>query len=238
VRTASKGSPQPKLTLTYHFNDDALTYATYSTGFRSGGFNAPGVSILSFAPETLTNYEAGFKTSWFDQHLLVNGAYYYALDHDFQFFFVDAATAQAIITDGLQLFGGLGTTNSDIRESTTFLGVDGNKTPKTIPWSAKLGFQYDRPLGNDLNGTIRVDYTHNAKEYWQIDNLDIQHSLDLLSARAGVEFGSWGVYLWGKNLTDQKYYEDYNPSKYSGLPYDIGSLAEPRTYGVEVRAHF
>jgi iron complex outermembrane receptor protein len=89
-----------------------------------------------------------------------------------------------------------------------------------------------------MNGTVRVDYTHNAREYWQIDNLDIQKSLNLVNARAGIELREWGVYLWSKNLTNERYYEDYNPSKYSGLPYDIGSLAEPRTYGVEFRAHF
>jgi iron complex outermembrane receptor protein len=260
VRTAYESSPQPKATLTYHVDEAALVYATYSTGFRAGGFNAPGAATPYpeyFQPEKLRNYEAGFKTSWFDQRLIVNGDYYYAVDDNFQFFFVNAASAaqvienlnrvdisgielnvQALVTDGLQLFGGLGTTHTDIVSSTTFTGVDGNKTPKTIPWSAKLGFQYDHSLGHDLNGTIHVDYTHDAKEYWQIDNLDIQKPLDLLNARAGVEFDNWGVYLWGKNLTDQKYYEDYNPSKYSGLPYDIGSLAEPRTYGVEVKVHF
>jgi len=257
---ANESSPEPKATLTYHFDEDALVYATYSTGFRAGGFNAPGTAApypQYFQPETLTNYEGGFKTSWFDQRLIVNGAYYYAVDDNFQFFFVNAAdaaqviqnlnrvnisgveiNAQAIVSDGLQVFGGLGTTNTDIVSSTTFTGVDGNKTPKTIPWSLKAGFQYDRSLGHDLNGTIHVDYTHDDKEYWQIDNLDVQKPLDLLNARAGVEYQNWGFYLWAKNLTDQKYYEDYNPSKYSGLPYDLGSLAEPRTYGIEVKVHF
>jgi len=146
--------------------------------------------------------------------------------------------AQALVARGLQIFGGLGTTTSDIVESTEFPDAVGNKTPKTIPWSLKMGLQYDRPLGNDVNGTLRVDYIHNDREYWQIDNLDVQKSLNLLNARTGVEFKNWGIYLWGKNLSNERYYEDYNPAKYSGLPYDIGSLAEPRTYGVEFKAHY
>jgi iron complex outermembrane recepter protein len=89
-----------------------------------------------------------------------------------------------------------------------------------------------------MRRTLRVDYIHNDREYWQIDNLDVQKSLNLLNARTGVEFKNWGIYLWGKNLSNERYYEDYNPSKYSGLPYDIGSLAEPRAYGVELEAHF
>lgn len=63
-------------------------------------------------------------------------------------------------------------------------------------------------------------------------------SLDLLGARAGVELKQWGIYIWGRNLTNERYYEDYNPARFSGLPYDIGSLAEPRTYGLEMTAHF
>ena len=257
---AKESAPEPKATLTYHFGGNALAYLTYSTGFRAGGFNSPNIAAPYteyFQPEKVTNYEAGFKTSWFDQKLIVNGAYYYAIDRNFQFFFVNASdgsqiiqnldrvhiegvelNAQALVTRGLTLFGGVGSTNSEIIQSTEFPTVTGNKTPKTIPWSLKLGAQYDRPLGNDINGTIRVDYTHNAKEYWQIDNIDVQKALDLVNLRAGIEFHNMGVYVWGKNLTDQRYYEDYNPSKYSGLPYDIGSLAEPLTYGVEFKARF
>jgi iron complex outermembrane recepter protein len=257
---SNESSPEPKATITYHFDSNALGYATYSTGFRAGGFNAPNIAAPYtefFMPEKLTNYEVGFKTSWLDQALIVNGAYYYAIDHNYQFFFVNASdgsqviqnlnlvhidgvelNVQAVVSHGLKFFGGLGTTHTDIVESTEFPSAVGNKTPKTIPWSLKLGVQYDRPLGNDMNGTIRVDYTHNAREYWQIDNLDIQRSLDLVNLRTGIEFHNWGVYLWGKNLTNERYYEDYNPSKYTGLPYDIGSLAEPLTYGIEFKAHF
>ena len=43
VRTKTFSDPQPKVTLTYHIDPQALVYATYSTGFRSGGYNAPGV---------------------------------------------------------------------------------------------------------------------------------------------------------------------------------------------------
>jgi iron complex outermembrane receptor protein len=257
---SNESSPEPKATLTYHFDTNALGYLTYSSGFRAGGFNAPNIAAPYteyFMPEKVTNYEVGFKTSWLDQALIVNGAYYYSIDRNFQFFFVNASdgsqiiqnlnrvhidgvelNAQAIVARGLQFFGGLGTTHTDIIESTAFPAVVGNKTPKTIPWSAKLGVQYDRPLGNDMNGTVRIDYTHDAKEYWQIDNLAVQKALDLVNLRAGIEFHNWGVYIWGKNLANVRYYEDYNPSKYSGLPYDIGSLAEPLTYGVEFKAHF
>ena len=255
---------EPKATLTYHFTKQALGYLTYSTGFRGGGFNSPGISAPFseyFAPETLTNYEAGFKTTWLNRRLIVNGDYYYDVDHNYQFFFVNAAngsqiiqnlnrvhisglelSAQAIVTQGLQVFGGIGTTHTDIIDSASvsaaFPGIDGNHTPKTIPWSLKAGFQYEHSLGEGMQGTLHVDYTHDGKQYWQVDNRAVQKPLNLLDARAGVEFAPWGIYVWGRNLTNERYYEDYNSAKFSGLPYDIGSLAEPRTYGVELTAKF
>jgi iron complex outermembrane receptor protein len=257
TRTADFDRPQPKATLTYHIDPQRLVYATYSTGFRSGGFNAPGVALESFKAETLNNYEAGFKSSWLDRRLTLNGDVYYATDHNYQFFYVDAVTvsqvignidsvhiwgteleAQWALASGLDVFGGLGTTNTRIVSSTEFTGVDDNHTPKTVPWKLNLGMQYQWPLTNDLDGFLRIDYEHRDKEYWQIDNVNVQKPIDLVNARLGVKKGRFGLYLWGKNLTNTQYFEDYNPAKFTGEAYDLGWRAEPRTYGVELRATF
>ena len=76
--------------ITWHITPDAMVYATYSQGFRPGGFNqnggAPhafgtdGVSQYllpsSYTSDQLTNKEFGWKTEWFDHRLQWNGAYY------------------------------------------------------------------------------------------------------------------------------------------------------------------
>jgi outer membrane receptor protein involved in Fe transport len=56
-----------------------LVYFTYSTGFRPGGGN-PGYTALGqtvaptqYVADTLTNFELGWKTSWLDHRLIVNG---------------------------------------------------------------------------------------------------------------------------------------------------------------------
>ena len=54
----------PKLNATYQVNDDVMTYATYSEGFRSGGANALRAnSVLpdDYDPDKLKNYELGLK---------------------------------------------------------------------------------------------------------------------------------------------------------------------------------
>lgn len=255
IREASFDSVQPKITLTYRADDDRLIYASWGTGFRSGGFNAPGIPI--FADETLDTFEAGVKTRWADGRLVVNGAFFYSFVDDFQFFFVDAATAsqvisnideveifgfelefQALLAEGFEVFGALGTTDSEITASSLFPGSVGNKTPKTTDYTLNLGFQYRRELANGVAGFLRVDYEHRGNKAWQIDNDDIQKELDFVNLRVGVEGERWGLYFWGRNLTDEQFYTDFNPMQFSGLDVDLAFLGPPRSFGAEGRFRF
>ncbi len=83
-RVTKKTDWLPKANLTYKFTDDALVYATFSRGFRPGGINRRG-TLEPYRPDELDNYELGFKTSWLDNRLRVNGAIYQQNWHDVQF---------------------------------------------------------------------------------------------------------------------------------------------------------
>jgi len=65
-----------KANLTWQIDPDRMVYFTYSTGFRPGGNNRrPGID--PYAADTIDNFEFGWKTSWFDRMLRLNGAVYY-----------------------------------------------------------------------------------------------------------------------------------------------------------------
>jgi outer membrane receptor protein involved in Fe transport len=78
-----------KANLSWKPIDGVLLYATYSEGFRPGGFNQ-GVGLIPpssplfgkfsvprfYDSDTLKNYEIGWKTQWFDRRLQFNGAVY------------------------------------------------------------------------------------------------------------------------------------------------------------------
>jgi len=68
-----------KVNLTWQVDTDHMVYATYSTGFRPGGNNRDQGSAVGtiYKPDTLDNFELGWKTSWFDHLLRWNGAAYY-----------------------------------------------------------------------------------------------------------------------------------------------------------------
>lgn len=58
--------------------DSALTYLTYSEGFKSGGLEIRGISALSeFEPEVVRSTELGFKIEALDRRLRLNGAIYH-----------------------------------------------------------------------------------------------------------------------------------------------------------------
>lgn len=73
-----------KLSASWKFEPDKMLYATLSTGYRPGGSNRV-QGIDPYGSDTLTNYEAGWKTSWFDNTFRLNGAVFYELWHDLQY---------------------------------------------------------------------------------------------------------------------------------------------------------
>jgi len=73
-----------RVNLTWRIDPDRLVYATYSTGYRPGGNNRR-PNVNPYVADTLTNYEFGFKTSWLDRKLRINGAVFYEKWKDLQF---------------------------------------------------------------------------------------------------------------------------------------------------------
>ena len=67
-----------RITAKYNFSDDVNAYATYSTGYRSGGFNGstytPGIGADFFDEETMTNMEVGLKSTLLDGRMRINAS--------------------------------------------------------------------------------------------------------------------------------------------------------------------
>lgn len=76
-----------RLNLTWKPSDDQMVYSTWSKGFRPGGINRR-ASITPYEADFLTNSELGFKTSWLDRKLKVNGAIFIQDWEKFQFAFL------------------------------------------------------------------------------------------------------------------------------------------------------
>jgi len=70
-----------RLTLQYDISDDANIYATYSTGYRSGGFNgdyfdATNDTADAFNEEDIESMELGYKSTFWDGRAQLNASLY------------------------------------------------------------------------------------------------------------------------------------------------------------------
>ncbi|MBO9695016.1 MAG: TonB-dependent receptor [Sphingopyxis sp.] len=78
-------------TLSWQVSDDALAYATYSRGNKSGGLNLTNLpaglrpdDVAAVEPEKVDSYELGIKSEWFDRKVTLNVAGYWTEIRDYQ----------------------------------------------------------------------------------------------------------------------------------------------------------
>jgi outer membrane receptor protein involved in Fe transport len=104
-----------RFNLTWQASDTKMLYATWSEGFRPGGNNRRGG--LPYTSDLLTNYEAGWKTSWADNRVSWNGAVFQEDWKDFQFSYLGANGLTEIRNAGQARIRGLET---DLRWAATY----------------------------------------------------------------------------------------------------------------------
>lgn len=247
-----------------HLTQDLLGYVSYNRGFKSGGFNllAPG---NSFEPEVLDAYEAGLKAELLDRRLRLNtAAFFYnyqniqldipvfagnvianaarahikGLESDFEFVPVDNLTVSGGISllDGhySSLPDGVPLDQNGVAQPPR--SESGKHTVITPPFSGTLSVDYR--FHTDL-GLIRPSVTlvYNDGFYWQTDNRLTQPAYTLLNTSLtwSSPNSRYDVSLWGKNVTDARYYIARVTVARIG---DAQEQAPPETYGVTFTAHF
>ena len=82
--THSDGRLTGKVAINWKPNDDHLVYVFVARGYKPGGINPPTPPGLEFKPETVIDYEAGWKGSFFDRHLKTQIGIFYNDYENFQ----------------------------------------------------------------------------------------------------------------------------------------------------------
>jgi iron complex outermembrane receptor protein len=192
--TTSPGSSHKwnsKFGLSYNATDNLLVYADAAQGFRDGGNNngipagctKDGVPS-QFTPDTLTNYEIGWKSLWLDKRLLWNGAFYYMPWKNFQTLIFDpnicpSSSFNANVGNA-RIYG----VESNIKyQASAFLSMDlsasyndsrmvsndfnagdfavpGERLPYVpyFDWSGDI--RYEAPIKDALHGYVQYDIAH------------------------------------------------------------------------------
>jgi iron complex outermembrane receptor protein len=74
----------PTMGVQYHVDNDMMLYASYSKGFKSGGWTTrlsnpiDNAAKARFDPEYDQTFEVGMKSEWMNHHLLANAAAFYS----------------------------------------------------------------------------------------------------------------------------------------------------------------
>lgn len=253
----------PKVGVEYQASRDAFFFASYSQGFRAGGFNGrlilPQASVPSYAPDTNDTFEVGFKTDWLDRHLRVNGTLFYSqykdiqqtiVDPEVQFRVANAGDAtlkgfelETVIvpTDGFRIDAAVGYTDSQFENVPATVGpINGNRLPFSPEWTVSVAAQYDIVTAAGTF-TPRVDYRLQSEVFFTAFNLPLerQESYGLLNARL-----TWtdpaerlNLAVYALNLTDEEYFTfGQDALATQGVAYSY--LGRPREFGVTAGVRF
>ena len=183
--------------LDYHLTDQVMAYGQFSTGFKGGGVDPRPFYVqqaVQFNPETLTTYEIGTKTGWFDNHLHVNIDGYFSQYRQVQLTLSNCTGVAGIVAPfgvpcalpynagsahqkGVELetqlrFGGF---QADANMSyldfqwvslNPATGITPNMvTPFTSKYQAGAGLQYTLPVASAGAVTARIDGSTRSEVY-------------------------------------------------------------------------
>jgi iron complex outermembrane receptor protein len=154
-RSASWSDFTPKVAVKYNFNEDTMLYVSRTEGFRSGTFDARANTVDSFlnstpAPETVTSYELGFKTTFNDGRLRFNAAVYQSDYEDIQRLALEEVPLSVNSTGRIQrLINAASATINGVELEGSAIVAEGFKIDASIGW---VDAGYDKFEGFDADG--------------------------------------------------------------------------------------
>ncbi len=113
--------------------------------------------------------------------------------------------------------------------------ANGNQTAQSPKFAASLGANYTMNVGSEGQVIANVLYSYSSHFHFEADNRLTQKAYGVVNA--ALEYrpsSSWGIEIYGRNLTDRHYYAAASASGNG----DHGELGPPRTYGVNLKFDF
>jgi iron complex outermembrane recepter protein len=247
----------------FNVTSDALIYVDYSKGYRSAAFNAQFLftpsDLTTVKPESLDSYEVGFKTSWLDHRVQVDGAAFHYQYKNQQIINVYPTGQQPLINLGKSKIDGgelevvtrpirpltlrvsTGFLDSDVQQGTLATGsIDGQQLPYAPHFSGTVSMDWEAFTVRTALVNLHLDTNYNSKQYLALPNEDpiSQGGYALLNGRLSLKSGdgSWELGIWGRNLADRFYLT--NAVDVQGFGFDYRHVGTPRMYGGDVQYHF
>ena len=256
----------PRAGLEYQWTAALMTYVSAARGFKSGGFNGRAQSLAeidSFDPEYVWSYEAGFKSQWLDNRLMLNLAAFYNDYSDIQLTSVRAVEGLIVVVtenageariqgmeielaaqpfEPLVVRAGAGYLDAEYTELSPGATVTlDSKLVKVPEWTANLAAEFSVPLGSDWALTVGGDLSYRDDYFNDPNNTPLlkQDAYTLLGAymRFASSDGRWELTAFGTNLSDERYMTNGLQS-YGSFGTADGTFGPPREWGLTLKAQF
>ncbi|TAL38410.1 MAG: TonB-dependent receptor [Phenylobacterium sp.] len=251
----------PQATLRWTPDDANMAYFTLSKGFKGGGFQNNASNAFAAAkpyePESVTNYEAGYKTELFDRRLRWNTAVFYMKYKDLQvqqtlasclcnvISNAPGATIKGAETDvqiaptpWLRVWGSGSYVHAEY-DTFVFAGVNnsGNRMQRTPRWQGVIGAEVTTDVGSWEDAlSARLNYRYQGRMPWAPENTTWEDAYGILDGRVTLTLPNrpWSVSVYAKNIGDTEYRTNIIPF----FQEEMSSFGNPRTYGIELSASF
>jgi len=242
-----------------------MTYATFSQGFKSGGFNTRAASdgqTQSFRPEEVSNYEVGLKSRYLENSVQLNLSAFYMDYQDIQqqaFFVnddgdlvssvVNAAEAtvkglevefQVIPIEDFDITAAFGYTDAafDKFDDVSLGDLSHLKFQDTPEFTYSLGTSYIANMNRDWDVRFNANYTHQSKVYFDRSNAE-----EIASDGYGVLNVSISAIFNGGQAEVTLYGKNVSDTLYrtSGVNllddfgYGLNYYGEPRIVGIKLK---
>lgn len=265
-KSASWSSTDPRISLSYQFSPRVIGYATYSQGFKSGGFNIGGTQP-AFNPERIKDYEIGLKGDFLGGRLRTNVAAFYYDYSELQVNQTRGISLQTVNAASAKIKGveaeitALPTANLRLTINAAYLDAYYTEfltdDPARLPLGGldlsgnRLNYAPKYKVGGSIAYTIPTSYgtfTPTADVNWTDRVYFTAYNTSRLSqpAYANLDLSirwvgnnpDWTGSLFVRNVTDKLYLASAGVNN-PLLRYNrSGQVSAPRTFGVQVTRHF
>ncbi len=188
----------------YKVTDKLMLYAIFSQGFRDGGVNGGiGPSCLAngaptyYTPDTLNNFEIGWKSTLLGGRMTWNGALYYMPWKNYQVPVYDLAICPSTfnanigdarilgaesnvnyrILEGLTVAASMSYTDSKLTsnkfENPDYVVFPGERLPFVAYFNSSANARYERPVSAALRGFVQFDIAYKGDTWSDLRAVDL-----------------------------------------------------------------
>ena len=253
----------------YNINERNMIYARVASGYRPGGPTNVGAATIAagapaaYKPDSLTNYEVGYKASFPEQRMTIDVSGFYINWKDIQLltvvngFFVtgNGGTARS---DGFEFawtwepvnrlkFSANGAyTDAQLTADVPLVGgKSGDSLPDVPKLSGNVAADYDFPVTGDINGFAGGNVQYQGKRFMDFVPLPAtvtrtaMPGYTTLNLHTGVNRGGLTIAATVKNVTNTYGFTRIYSLERDGYDAPLAAaIIQPRTFGLSISQKF